>query len=471
MKLPVSLPDELLLSRLIRYVTVSGDKGDNFASNVFGSRKMSTHPFLTARLEQLAGWSGESVEVMLFQQTLAPLFLFFLPTYADRLKQSMLAGDGMGAHRASQLSLFGSGNSLCLKWCPVCAYQDLRLYGVAYWHRIHQIPGMTACAFHPVLLERMELVRRQRIIAGLFPPLIDHPRLAYEVEVQVARFGFEFLHLLMGGIPCFDTALAYRFKLSELGFITAHHRVRRKSLMKEFSADVGKCHQGPDTPLPRHPHDYRYLSQLLEPQASHHPYRHLLFACWLFREPQQMLSAKFVSTESLRPTPLEPSEQKMSAEQQCLQLLRQQCSLSRIYHLTGKSRSYLRRLALLNGIQLKLKPRKLTGECQKKIIRLAYSGMHRKAISEQCGVGVGSVEQVISSQPGLIKRRKRCHWESKHRRCRLEITKYLKSHPGGSRRDCKAQCNAAFFWLYLNDPIWLYSALPEPMKPVGRYTR
>ena len=56
MKLPVSLPDELLLSRLIRYVTVSGDKGDNFASKVFGSRKVSIHPFLTARLEQLAEW-------------------------------------------------------------------------------------------------------------------------------------------------------------------------------------------------------------------------------------------------------------------------------------------------------------------------------------------------------------------------------------------------------------------------------
>lgn len=144
MKLPVSLPDELLLSRLIRYVTVSSDKGDNFSSKVFGSRKVSIHPFLTARLEQLAGWGLESAEVMLFQQTLAPLFLFFLPTYADRLKRSMLVGDGAEAHRASQLSLFGCGNSLCLKWCPVCAQQDMRQYGVAYWHRTHQIPRVRA---------------------------------------------------------------------------------------------------------------------------------------------------------------------------------------------------------------------------------------------------------------------------------------------------------------------------------------
>ncbi len=77
MKLPVSLPDELLLSRLIRYVTVSGDKGDNFASKVFGSRKVSIHPFLTARLEQLAGWGLESAEVIVFSKRWHRCFFFF----------------------------------------------------------------------------------------------------------------------------------------------------------------------------------------------------------------------------------------------------------------------------------------------------------------------------------------------------------------------------------------------------------
>lgn len=470
MKLPVSLPDELLLSRLIRYVTVSGDKGDNFASKVFGSRKVSIHPFLTARLEQLAGWGLESAEVMLFQQTLAPLFLFFLPTYTDRLKRSMLAGDGAEAHRASQLSLFGCGNSLCLKWCPVCVQQDLRLYGVAYWRRTHQIPGVTACAFHPVLLEKLELVRRQRIIAELLPTLIDQPRVAFDAEVQVARFGFKLLQLVTDGIPHVDTVLTYRSKLSELGFITAHHRVRRKSLMEDFCADIEHYRPGPDTPFPRHPHDYRYLSQLLDPNTSHHPFRHLLFAYWLFRKPEKMLSTKHLCAEALQPISLKSPEWEMSTEQQCLQLLRKQYSLSEIYRLTGKSCCYLKRLALLNNIPLKLKPKKLTGECQKRIIGLAYAGMHRKAISERCGIGIGSVEQVISSQPGLVEHRKRCHWESKRRRCRLEIAKYLKAHPRALRKDCKAQCNAAFFWLYLNDPIWLDSALPEPMKPAGRYS-
>ena len=212
-----------------------------------------------------------------------------------------------------------------------------------------------------------------------------------------------------------------------------------------------------------------FRSQLLDSHSSHHPFRHLLFAYWLFREPQQMLSTKHLCTESSQSISLECLEGEISIEQQCLQLLRQEYSLSEIYRLTGKSRCYLRRLALLNDIPLKLKPKKLIRECQKRIIGLAYAGMHRKAISERCGVGIGSVEQIISSQPGLVEHRKRCHWESKRRRYRLELTRYLRSHPRALRRDCKAQCNAAFSWLYLNDAVWLDSALPEPMKPVGRF--
>lgn len=469
MKLPVCLPDELLLSRLIRYVTISGVQGDDFARRVFGSRKVSIHPFLTARLELLARWSLESEEVMLFQQTLAPLFLFFLPIYADKLKQSMLTGDGAEAHRASQLSSFGYGNSLCLKWCPVCAQQDLYQYGVAYWHRTHQIPGVTACVFHSVLLEKLELVRRQRIIAEFLPSLIYQPRVASDVEIQVARFAFKLLRLVTGGVHCVDTVLAYRSKLSELGFITAHQRVRRKHLIEGFCADIKHYRPSSDTPLPRHPHDYRYLSQLLEPHTSHHPFRHLLFAWWLFREPKKMFSINSVSIELVRPMPLISAEQKISIEQQCLELLRQPHSLNKIHHLTGKSRCYLKRLAILNNIPIALKPKYLTDECVNKVIRLAYSGMNREAISLLCSLGIGSVEQIISSQPGLVEHRKRCHWESKRRRCRLEIAKYLKSHPGALRRDCKAQCNATFFWLYLNDPIWLEEILPKPNIPVGRY--
>lgn len=109
----------------------------------------------------------------------------------------------------------------------------------------------------------------------------------------------------------------------------------------------------------------------------------------------------------------------------------------------------------------------LSSKLQQKIIHLARAGIHREAISKRCGIGIGSVEQVISSEPGLVARRKRCHWESKRRRCRLSIARYQQRHPNAIRRDVKTACNSAFFWLYQYDRDWLNSILPKASKPIG----
>ncbi len=160
-----------------------------------------------------------------------------------------------------------------------------------------------------------------------------------------------------------------------------------------------------------------------------------------------MLFTKHLCAASLQPISLKSLEGEISTEQQCLQLLRKQYSLSEIYRLTGKSRCYLRRLALLNDIPLELKPKKLTGECQKGSLGWPTPGCTERRYRSGA-VLYWPVEQVISSQPGLVEYRKRCHWQSERRRCRLEHCQISKIASRSACRDCKAQCNAAFFWLY-----------------------
>lgn len=115
------------------------------------------------------------------------------------------------------------------------------------------------------------------------------------------------------------------------------------------------------------------------------------------------------------------------------------------------------------GVKLNLKPKHLTVNHQQRIVRLAKLGVNRFRISQICGIGVGSVEQVISSEPGLVEMRKRGRQESKRRSCRAQILRYRERHPEAMRRDIKSDCNTAFFWLYHNDRKWLEHALPTPM--------
>ncbi|KJG05880.1 hypothetical protein C0W96_08600 [Photobacterium kishitanii] len=116
----------------------------------------------------------------------------------------------------------------------------------------------------------------------------------------------------------------------------------------------------------------------------------------------------------------------------------------------------------MHGIKLNLKPKQLNEALKHRIIRLARLGVHRLRISQVCCIGIGSIEQAIANVSGLVEWRKQCHWESKRRCYRVQVQRYRQRCPDALRRDIKADCNAAFFWLYMNDSDWLELALPPP---------
>ncbi|WP_444902927.1 TnsD family Tn7-like transposition protein [Microbulbifer sp. CnH-101-E] len=459
------LPDELLLGRLIRHVTILGEDTGEFTKKVFGSSRASVHPFLTSGLAHFAEFFGEDAKWILFNQTLAPLFFFYLPEHADRLESLLLANDGARALRESQLPSFASGNSMCLKWCTLCARQDIVDHGVSYWHRAHQIPGVTACAAHYVLLQKILLKDRQRIISRLLPTYRGRRLPATDIEVAVAEFGRSLMELFEKRKEPLNLALIYRHRLAELGFITNNGRVRRQSLQQQFSLAVESFRGSTCSPLPKGKFDFRYLSELLKIEGSHHPFRHLLFGAWLFKEARELLTYRpVVQSKTIKLG----GDRNKKIEKQCLALLGEGRSMAEVYRLTGKSRCYLKRLATRYGISVNLKPKKLTPSVKLRIIRLARACLHRSLIAERCGIGIGSVEQVISSEPGLVTWRRRCHWESKRRRSRLRILRYRLGNPSAIRRDIKKACSEAFFWLYLNDLSWLEFNLPPPQPVKGR---
>ncbi|MEF1300628.1 TnsD family Tn7-like transposition protein [Vibrio owensii] len=262
----------------------------------------------------------------------------------------------------------------------------------------------------------------------------------------------------------FNWVQAYRNRLDELGYVTRGNHVRRKLLFKDFFNYAHPFTDYGDNPLPKHSRDYRYLSELLASMSSHHPFRHLLFGSWLFDRAEDLFDYEVVKRTFATQQNISKSK---DVERQCLALLRQGESMAEVYRVTGKSRCYLKRIALKHGVPINLKPRMLTDSIKGKIIELATLSMHRKSISKICGVGIGSVEQVISSKSGLVEWRKRCHFESKRRRYRLELLRYVTVNTSSLRQDIKSKCNAAFFWLYHHDKKWLEEILPQATKPIG----
>ena len=456
MRLPDALPDELLFSRLIRYCCLSAVSVPQLLDSVYGDHRASINPILTAGLGSLSTLFRESKDDLLRDQTLAPLFMHFYPHYKAKLETALASTDNYTAIRLSQLSCVREHTELTLKMCPICVQEDIRQFGVAYWHRVHQIPAIESCCEHKQQLVHINLPKRLKLAVGL-PSYFQTER--YESSDESFLLAGHAKQVLWEQSKQLSP---YRLsddkhKLAELGYVTKSGRIRRVKLLSDFYQFTSQLRYPSANFLPSSDADYKYITNLMYGQYSQHIFKYLVFGFWLSQE------------ITIRKTPLTISkriqERTNYAEQECFSLLKQGLSISAVSKRTGKSRTYVRFVAYAFDMEYLLAPAKLKVPVREHVIALAWRGFHRSEIARRLSVSTGSVEMLISSVTGLVEWRRRCKYESKRRRYKCLILRYRHSNPLGIRKEIKQDCNAAFYWLYHNEPEWLESILPEPSHP------
>ena len=448
MKLPEALPDELLFSRLIRFCTLYSVSVPQFLDSIFGDNRASINPILTAGINSISELFSEDKQVLIREQTLAPLFMHFHPHYKSKLKKALLSNDNYSAIRASQLFCVKEHSKLTIKMCPTCTFQDMKLFGVAYWHRAHNIPGLEFCYEHRDQLLHITLPERFKLYVGL-PKCSEYVSQKGNGECfSLAKFAFTTLLEQSNGITVFHIK-AWKDKLANLGYISKNNRIRRQKLLSDFYTFSNRLEYPNTNLLPASKFDYKYITNLLYGNFSQHIFKYFLFDYWLSNK----LEGSSVSINESQPIILN----KEYLRGRCLQLLKDGFSISQASKKLGKSRSYVKLVALQAGIYSILTP-----AISNKVIRLAYKGFHRIEIARRLSISNGSVEMLISSVDGLVQWRKRCRYESKRRRCKWKVLKHLRENPLCTRKDIKQDCYAAFHWLYIHEKSWSESVLPYP---------
>lgn len=461
MQLPSTLPGETLFSRYVRHMTILGMNENDYLKQLFNRSRASIHPYITIGITKASQISEEDELTIYKQQTLGRFFSYFIPHKSDDLYKAMLDSDGDMAFRASQLVSFRESESLSLKYCPLCAKADIRSHGVSYWHLFHQVPGVEACPDHRVWLTHQKLPERPHVKFGLLPDASVTPQKSSELSYKFANFTRIALTKIMKNTGYYD-------KNSLIERVKSHgYQLGRKSFKRaELTADLfnftcGLTHYEQGF-LPYSESDYRYTSYLLSGQVSQHPFKYLLINFFL---------DNIKNSKDTRPKieggKAEVIKNKM-IEKQCMTLLKQHESLAEISRLIGKSRCYVKSVAMKRNISFQKKPYILTEEVIKKIIIQANKGFHRRSIAKCFNVSLGSVEQIISSELGLVERRRRYKFESKRRKYKTQVLIALKLKPSAIKQEIKASCYAAFHWLYAHEKAWLNSTLPSPTKPVVR---
>lgn len=146
---PASLPDETIFSRISRYHVLSGHRNClTTYSKLFRRRPFALGEVAPARLAVLvsripnapAGFLGQ----LLRANTLLPLVMPFLTERgADAQEYAYLLSLARGF-----LTPKNQRGDADMRICPECIRVDQRRHGCGYWHRSHQLPGVTVCWRH-----------------------------------------------------------------------------------------------------------------------------------------------------------------------------------------------------------------------------------------------------------------------------------------------------------------------------------
>src|SRR5258708_3641600 len=155
-------PDEVLysvwarLSDYMRYLTT-----DDVLREFFGTTSAVPIVDLPCHLgyffKNLPRWHSYTLDALINQHTLYPLYAPFLPKdRLRRLREQMISGN---AHSIHQL-VGKTGNTTnstssppWLRYCPRCVEEDRARYRECYWHRLHQVLGVEVCPQHSTFLE------------------------------------------------------------------------------------------------------------------------------------------------------------------------------------------------------------------------------------------------------------------------------------------------------------------------------
>lgn len=175
------LPDETLFSLVSRQHQLSGNvRTTETCRDAFGLARLGPEANMPSVpgsfMVATHGRYGSAGEILI-QHTVLP---YYLPLASAAIRADVwasLTSDKPLSFRYPLGQLTGRfGTHHPLKACVACMAEDQASFGVAYWHRLHQLPSVWMCPKHRSLL--LECVRRQGggVWEGLCLPESAHLR-------------------------------------------------------------------------------------------------------------------------------------------------------------------------------------------------------------------------------------------------------------------------------------------------------
>lgn len=191
--LPTIYPDELVYSWFCRYYVHSGcfthkmalqelycNRSDNPSKEFIGN----LNPEARAEIAKMY-----PLDMLTMNHTLFPQYARFIPLEQRKTALYHIGHDSCDIHHLFCV-LPRIDEEQYLRYCPLCAVEDRKQYGEAYWHRKHQLRNMSICTKHRCRLKPTEIPAKSEHNYKFYPAenVIQDSTVVYEDKPLAIRF-------------------------------------------------------------------------------------------------------------------------------------------------------------------------------------------------------------------------------------------------------------------------------------------
>jgi hypothetical protein len=247
---PTPYPDEILYSVLCRYHSRSGKPSILQTNLELWGKRYGKRLYLPDDIGNIANEIPESAgltaERLIHENTIFPWLKPFLPEKRGENLLNALTHGHSGTYNIAGFPKALSQQPRCLRYCHRCVEHDVNHCGEAYWHRVHQLPGVQVCPAHNVLTIESDLQQSDLIFeySDLTKMLKDtEQQFDVNATTKLAALAKDALWLLQNG-----SSLGYLERTTALydrwfrvqGYRESNGKTSLKRLAKEHINYYGK---------------------------------------------------------------------------------------------------------------------------------------------------------------------------------------------------------------------------------------
>ncbi len=461
------LPGELLYSYAARLSALNVLGSSRKAlDTLFGSATMTLSPDVPSHLADVfAGLEPSahfrSIDDMVQRTTLYPYYRFFMPQ--ERWGSLMeIARSNQGNALKTVLGLVAGrcGAAVRLRSCAVCSRSMVKVFGVCYWHRMHQLPGVSACAIHGTRLDqRIDLgvtAHRQRL---MLPGDTDMPARpdsmdADPVECRLAWLSAEVLQFV--GVPPEPKSRrsTYLNAMRERSLLDASGRILWQPLIEQLNAHFSGKLLGDALPGRRGwSSTLTWTGSVLSPKPRLvHPLAHLMLIDFLFGgfekfvasalnadPPARRVQATVQSRDVARPNEV-LLDTSLSCRQASVLL---GCCVATVV----KQRSQL-------GVPVHHRPSRVFEDVRSQIAGKLRDGLEVVEVAKAHGVSISTAYRILEETVGASARRKAAI-EAMRPSYRAKWMASCSAVQQPIVSSARRLVPAVYAWLFRNDRQWL----------------